>query len=94
MSWTVCYNNVCQTHQSDKKDFKLYLKSLRKDLHRTQVKRHVDLSYSKSDSEESYKVIKLFFTEKKLLWDKLNYTQWENYYFSNSSQKNFLQEKL
>ena len=85
MSWTVYYNDVCQTHQSDKEDSKWYLKLLTKDLHRTQVKRHVDSSYSKSDSEESYKVIKLFSTKKKLLWDKLNYIQWENYYSSDNN---------
>ena len=94
MSWTVCYNNVCQIHQSDKKEFRLYLKSLRKNLHKTQVKRHVNSSYFKSDSEESYKVIKSFFIEKKSSQNKTDYTQWENHYFSNSSQENFLQEEL
>ena len=94
MLWTICYNNICQIYWSDKEDFKWYLKSLIKNLHRTQVKRCVNSSYSKSDSEESYKVIKLFSTEKKLLWDKLDYTQWENHYFSDSSQEDFLQEEL
>ena len=73
MSWTVYYNDVCQTHQSDKEDSKWYLKLLTKDLHRTQVKRHVDSSYSKSDSEKSYKVIKLFFIKKKLSQNKSDY---------------------
>ena len=59
-------------------------------MHRTQVKKQADSLYSKSDSEESYKVIKLFSTEKKSLWDKLDYTQWENHYSSDSSQENFL----
>ena len=77
MSWTACYNNVCQTYQSDKEDFRWYLKSSRKNLHETQVKRHVDSLYSKSDSEKSYEVIKLSSTEKELLWDKLDYMQWE-----------------
>ena len=67
ISWTVCYNNICQMHRSDKEDSEWYSRSSRKDLHRTQVKRHVDSLYSKSDSEESYKVIKSFSTEKKLL---------------------------
>ena len=56
-------------HRSDKDDSEWYLRSSRKDLHRTQVKRCVDSSYSKSDSEESYEVIKLSSTEKKLLQD-------------------------
>ena len=81
-------------HQSDKKDFRWYSKSLRKNLHRTQVKEHVDSSYSKSDSEESYEVIKSFSTEEKLLQDKSDYTQWENHYSSNSNQEDFLQEEL
>ena len=67
MSWTACYNNICQMHRSDKKDSGWYLKSSRKDLHRTQIKRCVDSLYSKSDSEESYEVIKSFFTEKESL---------------------------
>ena len=54
-------------------------------MHRTQVKRCVDSSYSNSDSKETYEVIKLFSTEKKLLWDKLDYTQWGNHYSSDSS---------
>ena len=94
MSWTACYNNVCQTHQSDKKDFRWYLKSSRKDLHKTQVKICVDSSYSKSDSEESYEVIKLFSTEKESSQNKLDYTQQENHYSSDSSQENILQEEL
>ena len=65
MSWTACYNNVYQTHWSNKKGSEWYLRSLRYNLHRMQVKRCADLLYSKSDSEESYKVIKLFTTEKK-----------------------------
>ena len=89
MSWTAYYNDICQTHWSNKEDSEWYLKSSRKDLHETQVKRHVDLSYSKSDSKESYEVIKLFFTEKKLLQIKLRYTQQENYYSSDSSQEDF-----
>ena len=94
MSWTACYNDICQTHQSDKKDFRWYSKLSRKDLHETQVKKHVKSLYSRSDSEESYEVIKLFSTEKELLQNKSDYTQWENHYFSNSSQEDFLQEKL
>ena len=58
-------------------------------MHRTQVKECVNLLYSRSDSKESYKVIKLFSTEKKLLWDKLNYMQWENHYSSDSNQEDF-----
>ena len=54
-------------------------------MHRTQVKRCVDSSYSKSDSEESYKVIKSSSTEKKLLWDKSDYMQQENHYSSDSN---------
>ena len=69
MSWTACYNDTCQMHKSDKEDSEWYLRSSRKDLHKTQVKRHVDSSYSKSDSKESYEVIKSFSTEKELLWD-------------------------
>ena len=85
MSWTACYNDVCQTHKSDKDDSEWYSKSSRKDLHRTQVKRCVDSSYSNSDSKESYKVIKSSSTEKKLLQDQLDYVQCENHYFSDSS---------
>ena len=66
MSWTTCYNNICQMHRSDKDNFKWYSRLSKKDLHRTQVKRHVDSSYLKSDSEESYEVIKSFSTKKKL----------------------------
>ena len=63
-------------------------------MHRTQVKRCVNSSYSKSDSEESYEVIESFFTKKKLLQIKSEYTQWENHYSSNSSQEDFSQEEL
>ena len=69
MSWTAYYNNICQMHKSNKDDFEWYSKSSRKDLHRTQVKRCVSSLYSKSDSEESYEVIKLSSTEKESLWD-------------------------
>ena len=75
MSWTAYYENICQMYQSDKEDSEWYSKSLRKDLHETQVKRHAESLYSKSDSEESYKVIKLSFIKKEPLWDKLDYTQ-------------------
>ena len=81
-------------HQSDKESSEWYLKSLRKNLHGTQVKRCVDSLYSKSDSEKSYKVIKSSSTEKELLWNKSDYTQWENHYSSDSSQENFSQEEL
>ena len=94
MSWTACYDNTCQMHRSDKDDFRWYSRLSRKDLHRTQVKRCVDSSYSKSDSEESNEVIKSFFTEKKLLWNKSEYTQWGNHYSSDNSQEDFLQEEL
>ena len=94
MSWTVCYNDICQTHQSDKKDSEWYSKSLKKDLHETQVKRCVESLYSRSDSKESYEVIKLFSTKKKLSQNKLSYMQWGNHYFSDSSQENFSQEEL
>ena len=94
MSWTAYYNDICQMHRSDKDSSKWYLRSSRKDLHRTQVKRHIDSLYSKSDSEESYEVIKSFFTEKKLLWDQSDYTQHRNHYSNNSSQEDFLQEEL
>ena len=50
----------------------------------------MNLSYSKSDSEKSYKVVKSSFTKKKSLQEQLDYTQWENHYSSNSSQKDFL----
>ena len=50
-----------------------------------QVKKHVNSLYSKSDSEESYKVIKLFSTEKKPLQNQLNYMQHKNHYSSDSS---------
>ena len=63
-------------------------------MHRTQVKRHVESLYSRSDSKESYEVIKSFSTKKKLLQNKLDYTQQENYYSSDSSQENFSQEEL
>ena len=58
MSWTAYYDNICQTHQSDKDSSEWYLKSSKQNLHTTQVKRYVDLLYSKSDSEKSYKVVK------------------------------------
>ena len=74
MSWTACYNDTCQMHRSDKDSSEWYSKPLRKDLHRTQVKRCVDSLYSKSDSEESYEVIKSSSTEKELLWDQSDYT--------------------
>ena len=32
--------------------------------------------------------------KKKSLQDKLDYTQWENHYSSNSSQEDFSQEEL
>ena len=67
MSWTTCYNNICQTHRSDKDDSEWYLRLLRKDLHRTQVKRCVNLLYSKSDSKESYEVMKSSSTEREPL---------------------------
>ena len=63
-------------------------------MHRTQVKRCVNLLYSKSDSEESYEVIELSSTEKKSLQDQSDYTQHRNHYSSNSSQENFSQEEL
>ena len=63
-------------------------------MHETQVKKHVDSLYSKSDSEESYKVIESFSTEKELSQDKLDYTQQENHYSSNSNQENFSLEEL
>ena len=69
MSWTAYYDDICQMHKSDKNNFRWYLRLSRKDLHRTQVKRCVDSLYSKSDSKESYEVIKSSSTEKKLLWD-------------------------
>ena len=50
-----------------------------------QVKRHIDLLYSESESEESYKVIKFFTIEKKLR---------ENYYSSDNNHKDFLQKEL
>ena len=81
-------------HRSDKDSFRWYSKSLRKDLHETQVKRHVDSSYFKSDSKESYKVIKSSSTEKEPLWDQSDYVQHRNHYSSDSSQENFLQEEL
>ena len=94
MSWTTCYNDVCQMHQSDKEDSKWYLKSSRKDLHETQVKRCVNSLYSKSDSEKSYEVIKSSFTERESQQYKSDYMQWENHYSSDSSQEDFLQEEL
>ena len=94
MSWTVCYNDICQMHRSDKDSFRWYLKSSRKDLHRTQVKRCVDSLYSKSDSEESYEVIKSSSTEKKMSQNQSDYTQHRNHYSSDSSQEDFSQEEL
>ena len=85
MSWTVCYNDICQTHRSDKDDSEWYLKSSRKDLHETQVKRCVDSLYSKSDNKESYEVIESSFTEKKLLQNQSEYTQHKNHYSSDSN---------
>ena len=64
-------------HQSDKKDSEWYSKLLKKNLHRTQVKRHVNSSYSKFNSEESYKEIKLSSTEKKSPQDKFQVTHSE-----------------
>ena len=81
-------------HQSNKEGSEWYLKSSKRDLHETQVKGHVNSLYSKSDSEESYKVIKSSSIKKKLLWDESDYTQWENHYSSDSSQEDFLQEEL
>ena len=89
MSWTTCYNNICQMHRSDKDNFRWYSKLLRKDLHRTQVKRCVNSPYSKSDSEKSYEVIESFSTKKELLWDQSDYMQHENHYSSDSSQEDF-----
>ena len=63
-------------------------------MHRTQVKRHVNSLYSKSDSEESYEVIKLSSTEKKPLQNQSNYMQCGNHYSSDSSQENFSQEEF
>ena len=85
MSWTACYDNICQTHQSDKDDSEWYLKSSKQNLHVTQVKRHIDSLYSKSDSEESYEMIKFFTTEKKLR---------EYHYFNDDNHKDFSQKEL
>ena len=85
MSWTACYDDIYQTHQSDKNNSEWYLKSLKQGLHITQVKRHVDSLYSRSESVKSYKVIKFFTTEKKLR---------ENHYSSDDSHKDFSQEEL
>ena len=54
-------------------------------MHVTQIKRCVDLLYFKSDSEESYEVVKIFITEKKLR---------ENHYSSDDSHEDFSQEEL
>ena len=89
MLWTACYNNTCQTHRSNKDDSEWYLRSLRKDLHRTQVKGCVDSSFSKSDSEKSYEVMKSFSTEKEPLQNQSDYAQHRNHYSSDSSQENF-----
>ena len=94
MSWTACYNDTCQMHRSDKDGSRWYSKSSRKDLHETQVKRCVDSSYSKSDSEESYEVIKLSSIKKKSSQNQSDYMQCRNHYSSNSSQEDFLQEEL
>ena len=67
-------------HQSDKDSFRWYLKLLKQNLHTTQVTRHSDLLYFKSDSEKSYKVIKFSETEQE---------SQENHYSNNSSQENF-----
>ena len=63
MLWMTCYNDTCQTHQSNKEDSEWYLKSLRQNLHTTEIKRHIDSSYSKSDSDKSYEVIEFSETE-------------------------------
>ena len=63
-------------------------------MHRTQVKRCVDSLYSKSDSEESYEVIKSSSTEKKMSQNQSDYTQHRNHYSSDSSQEDFSQEEL
>ena len=85
MSWTACYNNICQTHQSDKSYSEWYSKLSKQSLHVTQVKRHVDSLTFRSDSEESYKVIKFFTTKKKSRG---------NHYSSNNSHEDFSQEEL
>ena len=94
MSWTACYDDTCQMHRSNKEGSEWYSKSSRKDLHRTQVKRCVDSSYSKSDSEKSYEVVKLSSIKKKSSWDQSDYTQCEINYSSDSSQEDFSQEEL
>ena len=81
-------------HRSNKDSSEWYSRPPRKDLHRTQVKRHVDSSYSKSDSEESYEVIKSSSTKKEPLQDQSGYVQHRNHYSSNSSQEDFSQEEL
>ena len=81
-------------HRSNKDDSEWYSKLSRKDLHETQVKEHVNSLYLKSDSEKSYEVIESFSTEKKSLWDQLDYTQCRNHYSSDSSQEDFSQEEL
>ena len=50
-----------------------------------QVKRCVDSLNSRSNSEESYEIIKFSTTEKKLR---------ENHYFSDNSHEDFSQEEL
>ena len=82
---TSMLNKLQNKCQSDKNDSEWYLKSSKQSLHVTQVKRHVDLSYFKSDSEESYEIIKFLTTEKKLR---------ENYYFNDDSYEDFSQEEL
>ena len=94
MSWTACYDDTCQTHRSDKDGSRWYPEPPRKDLHRTQVKGHVDSPYPKSNSEKGYEVIKLSSTEKEPLWDQPGYAQHRNHYSSNSSQEDFSQKEL
>ena len=63
-------------------------------MHRTQVKRCVDSLYPKSDSKESYEVVKSSSIKKKLPQNKSDYTQHENHYSSDSSQEDFSQKEL
>ena len=81
-------------HRSDKDSSEWYLKLSRKDLYETQVRECVSLLYSKSDSEESYEVIKSSSTEKESPQNQSDYMQHRNYYSSDSSQENFSQEEL
>ena len=80
MSWTAYYDNVCQTHRSDKNDSEWYSKSLKQNFYMTQVKRYIDSLYSRSDSKKDYKVIEFFKTEQE---------SQEDHYFNDSSQKDF-----